>query len=357
MFRRKKMKSWPIFLKIDISPLCNLKCVTCVHSQSTENSNNLLKTQCFNASQKMSLEQYKRIIDEIKGKTSAVSMYYMGDPFIHPDLDEMCKITWQAGLNSHVNTNLSFILSDDRINSIVTSGLTHLTVCVDGLSQENYSLTRVGGRIDVVLDNLERILQCRRKLGRIYPKVEVQYIKFQHNVDELEEAIQRFEAIGVDQISDFWGSMTNCTEFNPACDLPLQPKKSKTLPQCSWPYFAMLIKYNGDVIPCCNYRIGPQYSSDSTDQCIIGNVFKTGVWEVWNSAAYQKVRQFVLHPVAISKEIELKRSFCAGCHRLYITSRKDFMGDVYRWEDLFEFDDQKRVVRKKDLPQQVQSAD
>lgn len=52
---------------------------------------------------------------------------YAGDPLVHPDLDRMCRIAHDAGVNSHINTNFSFPLSDARIDSIVASGLTRGT--------------------------------------------------------------------------------------------------------------------------------------------------------------------------------------------------------------------------------------
>ncbi|HAG81051.1 MAG TPA: hypothetical protein DCL61_07730, partial [Cyanobacteria bacterium UBA12227] len=179
-FKRERMLSWPVIVKIDISPLCNLKCTFCVHAAA--NGDPVLEEQRFRPSQKMTLEQYRSIIDQIAGRSTAVSLYYLGDPLVHPDLEEMCRIARKAGLNVHISTNFSFLLTDERVQQLVNSGLTHLTVCVDGLDQQKYQLTRVGGRLDWVLSNLRRVCNYRREQGRIYPKVEVQYIKFQHNL-------------------------------------------------------------------------------------------------------------------------------------------------------------------------------
>jgi MoaA/NifB/PqqE/SkfB family radical SAM enzyme len=347
ILKHEVMKAWPVIVKVDISPLCNLQCTICVHARPTESSSAALKAQTFSGNQKMRLDQFKRIVDELSGKSVAISMYYLGDPFVHPDLDSLCRMASDAGLNSHVSTNFSFVLSDQRIADIVTSGLTHLTVCVDGLSQETYGRTRVGGRIDVVLGNLERLMQCRRKLGRRYPRVEVQFIKFQHNVDELQEANRRFRALGVDQIVDFWGTLHNFTDFNSDQDAQLTPKKDKRLPQCYWPHFALLIKFNGDVIPCCSHRLESQYSKLG-DQRNVGNVFNTSIWDVWNSRQYQALRRIVSNPGRIEKEIGLTRTFCAGCPKIFDTKidRLVRTGDTYRWEELYTLDDRSRVVRK-----------
>jgi MoaA/NifB/PqqE/SkfB family radical SAM enzyme len=190
--KKEIVRAWPVLVKVDISPLCNLRCTYCVHARASHEDRSvageLLQLQSFKAEQKMSVAQFASIVDEIRGKSMAVSLYYLGDPLVHPQLDEICRLSAGAGLNSHISTNFSFRLSDERIATLVTSGLTHLTACVDGMTQESYERTRVGGRLDVVLDNLRRVLEVRRVLGTRRPKVEVQFIKFRHNLGELEEA-------------------------------------------------------------------------------------------------------------------------------------------------------------------------
>jgi hypothetical protein len=115
----------------------------------------------------------------VKGRASRHRCVIWAIPLFIRTSNHLCRMASEAGLNSHVGTNFSFMLSDQRIADIVTSGLTLLTVCVDDLSRETYGLTRVGGR---------------------YPRVEVQFIKFQHTVDELQLANRRSRALGVDQI-------------------------------------------------------------------------------------------------------------------------------------------------------------
>jgi len=179
LLKSRRMAAWPVFVKIDITPLCNLSCTVCVHADP--NGNPALEKQEFKARQRMPLEQYRRIIEQIQGQTSAVSLYFLGDPLLHPNVDEMCRIARDAGLNVHISTNFSFSLTDERIRRLVRSGLTHMTVCVDGLSQEAYQRTRVGGRIDRVILNLDRVCRFRREYRQCYPRIEVQYLKFQHN--------------------------------------------------------------------------------------------------------------------------------------------------------------------------------
>lgn len=343
--KSERMRTLPVAVKIDISPMCNLSCTVCVHADP--NGNSALEKQNFDPKHRMSVEQFRKIIDQIRGRTAAVSLYYIGDPLVHPNLDEMCGIAYDAGLNVHISTNFSFALTDARIRRMVTSGLTHLSVCVDGLSQAKYEMTRVGGRIDRVLDNLMRICKVRDELHRTFPKVEVQYIKFQHNVDELEKARELVKSYGVNQVSDFWGALNNYTDFDPDAISVIEPNKNAKLPQCFWPHSSMVVKYNGDVIPCCNFRIGQQYTNVD-DSRALGNVFETSLEEVWNNQQFRDARRLVSNPELVNTEPELKKHFCYSCPVIFKTTEPEISRNAsrHRHEDIYEMGPDGRPIRK-----------
>jgi MoaA/NifB/PqqE/SkfB family radical SAM enzyme len=310
--KTRKSSSCPSSIKIDISPLCNLHCTICIHSHPSNRKE--LINQKFNSKMKMSIADYKKIINEIAGKCSIVILYYLGDPLMHPEMDEMCRIAHNAGLNIHINTNFNFTLSDERMLSIIKSGVTHFTVCVDGLSQNNYSKTRVGGNIDKVLYNLRRLCEIKGKAGAKYPTIEVQYLKFNYNIDEIDKARKLLKEMGVNYFSIIKGYSTNYTD-EAAEKLLVNKPRSKRLVMCHWPYSTMVIKYNGDVIPCCYYRMDEQYNNVKMSP-ILGNVFESSVKEVWNNTNYQKLRQFVASPQADTSHANI---FCYKCPVIFET--------------------------------------
>jgi MoaA/NifB/PqqE/SkfB family radical SAM enzyme len=303
---------------------------------ATPDGNPALENQDLRGRKRMSVDQYRGIIDQIKGRSSAVSLYYLGDPLVHPDLDEMCRIAADANLSVHINTNFSFRLSDERLRSILTSGLTHFTACIDGITQEVYELTRVNGRIDLVMHNLRRLCEIRRELGQSKPYIEVQFIKFQHNRHQLEEVQQLCDSMGVNRLFSFWGELNNYTDVNPGTYTVYGPRKKGRLPLCVWPYISAVIKWNGDVIPCCGYRDGQQYSSVD-DPMVLGNVFDTDFSEVWNSEKYKKIRRLVSDPTRVDREAELKNTHCYGCSFPFETNRNANrrIAKYFRLEDLY----------------------
>lgn len=346
--RSERMHAWPVIAKVDISPLCNLRCTMCVHARPSEGSDLLLSRQRFSAAQHMSIDRYREVAAQLARRTAAVSLFYLGDPLVHPHLDEICEATLQAGMNSHVSTNFSFGMTDERLRSLVTSGLTHLKVCVDGLTQETYGRTRVGGRIALVLDNLQRFMGIRRQMGRAYPRVEVQYIKFQHNLHEVDEARAKCRAWGVDQFTEMWGCLHNVTDLLETDSRRSRPRGRRILPRCLWPWFALLVRYDGGVIPCSNHRQGLQYTANPADRRELGNVFESGVWEVWNSPAYRALRRLSAEPRRAVSEPALGHTFCEHCPELYETGidQRFRRADTYAWEELWEKDERGRVLRK-----------
>ena len=330
--KRETTKALPAVVKIDISPVCNLKCTMCIHSDG--NGSDLIDRQKFSRKDRMSVEHFGHLIEQLRGKTTAVSLYTWGDPLTHPDLEEMCRIAARAGLQVHISTNYSFNLSDERIRGLVESGLTHLTVCVDGLTQEKYEKTRVGGRIKWVLENLRRTCEIRKELNQSFPLIEVQYIKFQHNVDEVEKAKAMVEAWGVDNFATFWGALHNLSDVMPQNYPLLGPKPNQRIPRCFWPHFSMVVKYNGDVIPCCEHRAAAQHAPGA-DARTLGNVFESSVEEIWNSKGYQQTRRLVGNPELQESEPELRKTYCDGCFVINETG----IEQTRRWANKHSFDE------------------
>lgn len=115
----------------------------------------------------------------------------------------------------------------------------------------------------MVLHNLTRICDYKRRNRLKYPKVEIQYLKYPHNLHEIDEADELFKALGVDHVEYQNGNQHSLIDQGLDIFKNYVPKESKLLPLCFWPYVSMVIKYNGDVIPCCEYRLASQYIDNS----------------------------------------------------------------------------------------------
>lgn len=324
------LRSWPVFLKVDLSPACNLACTVCVHAPAEGNDE--LERQRFDSAQKMDLGMFRQIVDQVKGRTAALSLYYLGDPLMYSRLGEVADYAARASINTHISSNFSFQLSDQRVRELVTCGLSHISVAVDGWTQETYARTRVGGRIDWVRSNLERLVAYRRSLGRRFPRIEVQYLRFQHNEHEREQAMAYFRRLGVDQVFEFWGSAHNYTDTDVRARTVGAPREAGGLPKCWWPYLAMLIRYDGAVLPCCSLRLSEQYAGDGGDARPLGSVRGHDLWSIWNGPEYQEMRRLLANPSKNHGPATVARAFCYGCNNAYHTNVDDLWKSADRHE-------------------------
>ncbi len=334
LLRRKVNLAYPVILKVDINSNCNLRCTVCVHANPGDNER--LKAQNFNASQVMVIEDYRRVVEECKGKTSSVSLYYLGDPLLNRDLTTYAKIAREAGMNVHVSTNFSFSISDSKMVELATSGITHFTVCVDGFADEVYSKTRVGGKVDLVKKNLATLCTYRNSLNIRDLTIEVQHLEFAHNRHESGLVVDYCKKVGVDHISIVPGSMSNYTDTNFESTKITNVKQEGLLPKCFWPFLSMVIKYDGNVLPCCTTRLGEVYTDNPPD--VLGNVFESGVMNVWNSYLYRLVRQSSINPEAIEGYLHERKNFCAGCSKLCNVEQPEILHKIKQldFDKIFE---------------------
>jgi len=320
--RRRRASRLPPMVKVDISPVCSLRCTACLHAEPEGRDKPLLSRQRFSGAQKMELERFSALVKELRGQTTALSLYYFGDPLAHPRFTEFVRIASDAGLMTHASTHLSYRLSDAKIAAIVSSGLSHISVGVDGATQETYGVTRIGGRLDFILDNLERLVIERRRQNSLTPVIEVQHLTFPHHpVGEAARVEAMVRAIGVDAFTVFEGAhltpsgeLYNAVDTDPGAQASGAPRDAGALPLCHWPYSGTVVKYDGDVIPCCKWREGQQYAEDGEPRAV-GNVFSQSLAEIWNGPAYQAIRREVARPAAGAEG-----SFCQGCPKLYRTA-------------------------------------
>jgi MoaA/NifB/PqqE/SkfB family radical SAM enzyme len=312
----------PPVLKIDLSPLCNLHCPICVHATPREGSN-LLNQQAFNSDQRMPVEEFRNIISQVAGKTQAVYLYLMGEPFMHPEFCTMSRIAHDAGLNVLVSSHFSFKFSDRKIEEIAHSGITHLELSIDGPTQEIYEQTRVGGNLEHVFYNLERLSAYKKEHGLKYPKIEVQCLTFEHNRDHVEQLKQRLEPYDIDKFTDEHGDVGSWAEMAAENFNVLSPKPNLPIPTCHWPYAAMVIKYDGDVIPCCLFNMGKQFAKEPDRSMVLGNAFEQSVAEIWDGKPYRDLRKYVSKPELVLQDKSLEKTYCYGCPQVCSTELKE----------------------------------
>ncbi len=258
MFKLPYAFPMPNSVCIEASTRCNLRCPACPTGQKKKGlSKGFLR-----------FSDFRNFIDK-NPFIEKIQLSNFGEPFLNPEIFRIISYAAGKGIKVCADSTLN-CFSKKMVARLVTSGMQELTVSIDGASQKTYSKYRVGGDFNKVISVVREIRRYER------PKLRWQFVVFEHNKHELQQARQMAQELGMEfMVKQDWRNHNkdNC------CQLWHMP----------------VINYNGKMLGCCELH-DESYS--------FGNVFKEGFWAVYSSKKMQAARKLVL-----------KKAGCEECKR------------------------------------------
>lgn len=291
--KRIRLKSKPYNYVIEPTNICNLQCPLCSTGVGAETRDK----------GKMTLENFKKFIDEIKDVAVQISLQNWGESTLVKDLSLMIKYAADNKIFINLSTNFSINYSKNYLEELMKSGLGVLLIDVDGTTNEVYKKYRVSGDLDKVVDNIRTVVKFKKENNIKYPIIKTKMLVMKHNEHQINDFKKLSKELGVDQIE--LGNI----QINPKTAknwLPNNPEykyasyeQSRDVEPCHWPWSGMVVNWNGDVSPCC---IVDDSNSD------FGNIFDVGLDKLWNNEYYISARS------EFAKEKEMtKFTICNMC--------------------------------------------
>lgn len=179
---------------------CNLKCAMCPRGGVLGLKNEIRGL--------MSFKLFKDIIDKFvreKVKIRQLDIGNWGEPLLNPELPKMIeyvKDNWAPVFigkkgSIKLSTNLNYLKDPDEL---LESGVDLIRVSVSGMSQKIYSKNHVGGDIGVVLRNISRLVDAKRKRNADSCIIEMAYHDLVYNKDDAETARKFCDSHGINFI-------------------------------------------------------------------------------------------------------------------------------------------------------------
>lgn len=260
----KKLDSFPPYLQIEPSSICNYRCVFCFETDKTFTD----KQNGFMG--KMKIDLFKKVIDQIKDEVEFISLASRGEPLANPDISKMLEYCKDNFLNLKINTNAS-LLDEKKIHAILAGGVKTLVFSADAADEKLYSELRVNGNLNKVLKNIELFQSIREKK---YPNnkiiTRVSGVKFNEK-QNFEDMVKLWSGL-VDQVA--------FVDYNPWENTYLQPTNKITDP-CSDLWRRMFIWWDGKINPC---------DVDYKSELSVGNINNSTIEKLWNSDQYNRLR-------------------------------------------------------------------
>lgn len=270
-YRINTPKSLPLYIKVEPTPLCQLRCLGCSHRLIDYNKQ-------LNNSMHLTLQHLKKIIDPISDTLLGVSLSLSGEPMLNKDIISFIEYIHNKNIAVSFPTNFSIKLNGEQIERLANSGLDSIMVSLDGASEEAYSIYRVGGRFNLILKNVRLLSEAKEKYGLKRPKIIWKFVIFDHNRHEIEIVKKQYKSLGFDSYElgfDFRSGLIKRTSKSYKKNMVNNKKP------CYWLWHTMIIKWDGSVLPCCKV---------SHDKFNIGNAVRDDIVKIWRNNRYKALR-------------------------------------------------------------------
>jgi len=280
--KKKILDSYPPYLQIEPSSICNYRCVFCF---MTDPSFNNKKKGHMGA---MKLELFKDIIDQAEKNIEFISLASRGEPMACKDIDQMLKYCNGKFLNLKINTNAS-LLNEKKIHSILEGGVKTLVYSADAADKDLYAKLRVNGKLETVLKNVELFNNIKEKH---YPKSKI--------ITRV-SGVKISEEQKIDDMLSLWKDLVDqvaFVEYNP-WENSYDKEPNEITEPCSDLWRRMFVWWDGLINPC-----DVDYKSVLSPT----NILKSDLKNAWTSEKYQKLRDLHLN------ENRKKLTPCNACH-------------------------------------------
>ncbi len=298
MYRGTQTAKNPLFLHIEPTGVCNLKCTMCPRTESITRDLRHMK-----------LENFKKILVAVD--PIFVAFVGFGEPLLNPQILDMVRYSVSKKVTSRISSNAT-MLNTERSRDIIRSGLHQIWFSIDSPTPENFEKIRVGAKFDKTIEGIKEFMAIREE-EKSSIAVTVNFTITQDNVHEVLQMVEFCQweiniaptfarGYGYDIGEQQARALQNTPEIQKYLQEAAQLANNYQLDDiernlrtiiydlnnpldgkgpCYFPYYVVAISWDGKANPCCLFY---DY------QMNMGNLNEKPFAEIWNGRAYQNFR-------------------------------------------------------------------
>jgi len=270
----REQPTFPLHLDYEMMFRCNLRCPMCLMSLSAAERN-----RHGEPDKRLSPETLRGLIDQgAEAGQKAMGFGGLWEPLLAPELPDLVAYGRARGLvDVMFNTN-GLLLTEKTGRALIEAGLTRLMISLDAATPETYNKMRVGSDFETVTANIENFLALKRRLGRRLPLTRLSFCRTAVNEQELPAFLERWQ----DRVDFFsvqaYGRYESSDPPGFAGDREPPPPPGR----CAQPHKRLLVRHNGQVLPCCDASGLP---------LVLGNINEQSLVEIWRGPRLAALRQ------------------------------------------------------------------
>jgi radical SAM protein with 4Fe4S-binding SPASM domain len=289
-FKPSRPWGWPTHLMVEPSSHCNLSCRLCPITVGLDRPQGYMEFQTF-----------KKLVDEVGEYIFTLLLWDWGEPFLNPAIYDMIAYAGQKGIKTISSTNGHLFALRDYADNVVRSGLDSLIFAVDGITQATYERYRQGGKLELALEGVRRVVARKKALGSEKPLINFRFIVMRDNEHEIPQLKELARSLGVDALT--LKTLNPCAQ-NPYATEQEAVKQRGLLPRdrhfwrfkederharvrrarnpCKHLWYHPSIHWNGVVCSC---------TFDPQEKFPLGDLRQKSFREIWRDEPYRRFRR------------------------------------------------------------------
>ena len=285
-----KVTGRPKTIVIDLVSVCNIRCPMCSVPPDIASD--------FTDKKHIDFELFKRIIDELDGYVTDLSLVYSGEPLLHPyfaDIVDYVKDRYYV-----LTISNGTVIKGKRLETLC-NGIDYLQFSFDGNSKESYEKYRVGAKFEEVKENINTVINKKKELGTGLPIITITYLVNSYNESEVEDSKKYWLKKGVNNFFEkainlnlhrrsddkdsedlkHWLPSNNEINLYDNISESTGLKFKKQLKQCEI-VKSPVIRGDGEILMCCH---------DLNNSVKIGSIKNKKFKNLWESDSYIVIRK------------------------------------------------------------------
>lgn len=262
----------PLTVYVEPTNRCNLSCSFCPQSLSDYKDR-------AGYWEHMDIALYRKVVGEIQTMgLKSLKLYFFGEPLLHPQIGEILSLATMACDRVELTTN-GMPMTAKRVEEIVQAEVDYVRISIYDIPHpEN------------VARNVRMLWEARKAHGSSKPHIFIKVFD-QVQADAIGPLYEGIcDEIGCEGLHSIGSDMVQIT--------PLTGSHIA----CPYPFYNLVVKSNGDVVPCC---VAWEQS------LVVGNAKEQTLDEIWKGEKLAAIHR--LHLAGRGTEL----AACAKCDTIF----------------------------------------
>ena len=179
-----------LYMAMDISDRCNLRCTMCVRTAAS-----------LSPGEDLTVEKFRTIGDHCFDRVAVLALSCVSEPLLSKHFVEIMGTLSDYRVPSTELVTNGMLLDEEKIRAILDGGLNRVIVSIDGASAPTYESIREGAVFERLLSNLRLLQKMKAERGTALPLLRFNFVMMRCNIDELPSLIQLAAELGASQVT------------------------------------------------------------------------------------------------------------------------------------------------------------